>query len=878
MPITKREAKEIVDWVVSELHRKGFLYLTDGKVDLSKVRVGTISGTASLGGRISDGAIWNRHVAEDADIRGTKVRIATTSERGTVELAEDLEIASSKAVQANDARLHSITVANATEHDARYYCFDSETELLTTSGWKHYQQLNKGEGVFSLNLLNSVIEQDQINGIYLYDYDGILQHFNSESVDILVTPDHRIVGSIHTKQKYYLNGGWKVLSAKDWCAKNTDIVLPVAGIYIGDCSLNDDLFELLGWFIGDGGIQSECIQLYQKEGIKSSRIQYLLDKLKIPYSIYRGKQVKNGSYLTFRINVENSKSLLPLFKKDLSGINILPSKEIFDRLLYGLIESDGSRNNDTSFRFYQKDRVVVDKVQYLCTLYGYGSRLHRGHPTVDNVLNIVNRSYTHLTPKNFSTEYYKGVVWCVNVNNGTVIIRRNGKVSIVGNTEAELNAGQLDTRYFTETELSSQWGADLIGISNPSGYWVGDSVQNALDELYKRKFKSLSDVPNDYAGYAGQVVAVRATEDGLEFVIPSGGGASTFLGLDDTPSSYAGQQGKAVVVNASEDGVEFILISGATTSGGGSDFNPDRMFSFVPEFPNAILFADGVTNSGTLILDYDEGHNFYDWTTLEAMAQDYDIYLKFLIPPDLNTMGSGIYIWNKSDPSVNTGVRLVEFLDSVGANLITDSLAQSSAWTESFWELSGGTWYVNTLATLHFKMQSDPYYHARIGEVRLPYVVKQLTTSVFSFVPEFDGFITEAVTGTNTGTMTGVYDSGHNGFKWTNAEVLTQDYDVVVRFRIPPNFTAMGGTLYMYNKVSSTFGSTGVRLVELLDTNGVNVITANTKKNATWTESTYAIGAGTWETGKLATLRFRLFADIGESAYLGEVRITYTTD
>ncbi len=557
MAITKREAKEIVDWVVSEIQRKGFIYLTDGKIDLSKSSVGTLSGNATLGGRIADGAVWDRHVAGEADIRGTKIRVATTSERGTVQFASNLEIVSAKVVQANDSRLHNTTVASATEHDARYY---TESEL------------------------------------------------------------------------------------------------------------------------------------------------------------------------------------------------------------------------------------------------------------------------------------------------GSILINE---------------------------------GAGLIGVYNPSGWWSGSNVQQALDQLHKRKFTSLSDVPTDYEGYGGLVVAVRQTEDGLEFVVPSGGGGSeNFLGLTDTPNAYAGQQGKAVVVNDTENGLTFVLISGATTSGGG-DYNPNRAFSFAPEFPNTILYADGTTNSGTMSLKYEDGHTFYDWYTIEPFAQDYDIVMKLLIPPDLDSMGSGIFLYNKSDVSVTTGVRIVEFLDSLGNNVITDSLVKNGDWTETMWAISGGaTWYANSFVTLHLRMQSDQYKHSRIGEVRIPYLVKQLATQVFSFVPEYDGFVLEEPAGgENDGVLTGTVDNGHNAFKWSNAtELVTQDYDIVVKFRIPPNFDTMGTTLYMWNKVSDTLGNTGVRLVEFLDTAGNNVITALTKKNLSWTEDTFAVGAGTWTVNGLATLRFRVFADNGDYAYLGEVRIAYTTN
>jgi hypothetical protein len=119
--ITRREAREIVIWVLEEIKRGGIRYLTDGRIDFNKDTLGTISS-----GQLGSGEIFDAHINDNADIKGTKVREATISERGTVELAEDLEAASGKAVQGDDSRLHESAPAAATEHDARYY---TEAEL-----------------------------------------------------------------------------------------------------------------------------------------------------------------------------------------------------------------------------------------------------------------------------------------------------------------------------------------------------------------------------------------------------------------------------------------------------------------------------------------------------------------------------------------------------------------------------------------------------------------------------------------------------------------------------------------------------------------------------------------------------------------------------
>jgi hypothetical protein len=78
--------------------------------------------------------------------------------------------------------------------------------------------------------------------------------------------------------------------------------------------------------------------------------------------------------------------------------------------------------------------------------------------------------------------------------------------------------------------------------------WDGDAdpgdVADALDQLAARvtevessgggatAFTGLSDVPSSYAGHGGKLVAVKATEDGLEFVDPPSGDGGGFGFVD----------------------------------------------------------------------------------------------------------------------------------------------------------------------------------------------------------------------------------------------------------------------------------------------------------------------------------------------------------
>jgi hypothetical protein len=78
------------------------------------------------------------------------------------------------------------------------------------------------------------------------------------------------------------------------------------------------------------------------------------------------------------------------------------------------------------------------------------------------------------------------------------------------------------------------------------------------------EFIELTDTPASYVGAGGDLVAVKAAEDGLEFVpfpvIPE-----IFTDLDDVPASYTGSAGLPVVVNNTEDGLIFGSFPSSTT-------------------------------------------------------------------------------------------------------------------------------------------------------------------------------------------------------------------------------------------------------------------------------------------------------------------------
>jgi hypothetical protein len=74
------------------------------------------------------------------------------------------------------------------------------------------------------------------------------------------------------------------------------------------------------------------------------------------------------------------------------------------------------------------------------------------------------------------------------------------------------------------------------------------------------------------------------------------------------------------------------------STGGGGGGPATRRVTLNPEFEGGLLYADGTNNNGVMTSDYDSTnrHNYYQWTTSQGTAQDYDIVIKHQLPSDWN--------------------------------------------------------------------------------------------------------------------------------------------------------------------------------------------------------------------------------------------------
>ena len=102
--------------------------------------------------------------------------------------------------------------------DSQTGCYDDQTEVLTTNGWKLFKDVSFNDKFYTLTTDRKIEVHNPIN-IFQYDYAGDLCHFLTDIVDLLVTPNHRMVivdnGTITIKTAEECTGKFVIPATED---------------------------------------------------------------------------------------------------------------------------------------------------------------------------------------------------------------------------------------------------------------------------------------------------------------------------------------------------------------------------------------------------------------------------------------------------------------------------------------------------------------------------------------------------------------------------------------------------------------------------------------------------------------------------------------
>lgn len=318
------------------------------------------------------------------------------------------------------------------------HCFDDQTEILTPQGWTKHSDLTEDSIVLTANKDTHALEWNKVQEVHRYtDYDELIR-INSFGLDLLVTPEHGLV--IESRA----DGSWSFPTAEQKYGKG--VVFPLAGLHDQESlDLSDDEVRFLALVMADGSVDPNGnIRIAQSDDGKGDYEETvrILDSLGYEYSKvlrYNAGETQHGTHRNFdayRFGIKSAAARALVAKyldgtsknplRNLAGMSVHQMNVFLD--MYTL--TDGSTNAESlnSRQLTSFDKPKLDFLQELAVRTGHRSSMGTRHLTINS------RSTVRVDKYSWYREPYSGVVWCVSVPNGTLVVRRNGKTAITQNT------------------------------------------------------------------------------------------------------------------------------------------------------------------------------------------------------------------------------------------------------------------------------------------------------------------------------------------------------------------------------------------------------------------------------------------------------------
>ena len=350
------------------------------------------------------------------------------------------------------------------------HCFDEDTEILTTRGWLKHDEIRNDDMVFSYNIASDKIESTPIEKVIKYHYKGEMLGILNKQIDVLTTDKHRMLVRYEPHkyvrkntlnispdgQKYFDslktdNDLWHIENANEVYGKRR--IYKSAGRSVAWNVANIPFFKMCMAVIADGyfchkqGANGVGVGFRFKKERKCAQLELLLNEL----GWYFTKKLDKNGVWNYYLRHEYGKKIHSIIgEKKLIPYEVLSfgAEALRELVLYYALYDgcNDKRENCNSVSICTTIKHNADMLQAMstlsnmrcvCTKKERGTYNIKGASGVGKDYFVLSVNRERNDSKAHEERYYKknydGIVWCVNNRNTTLVIRRNGKVSIQGN-------------------------------------------------------------------------------------------------------------------------------------------------------------------------------------------------------------------------------------------------------------------------------------------------------------------------------------------------------------------------------------------------------------------------------------------------------------
>ena len=372
-------------------------------------------------------------------------------------------------------------------------CYDDETEVLTKDGWKLFRDLDKtNDLVATLNPATNAVEFYKPSEYIEYKYVGNMVTIRTKNCDLVVTPNHnlwakkvdtRVPGNFEFHRADSLTNRYQFTKEFNYAPKQLEETVFIRGIdydfthssgrivhrHTKDLILNKRLFTIfLAMYLSEGSVYhnkkeySYTINLAQEDSEKNKKSREYMIKVITELGFTATTGTKKISFKNSTLGAFLKELGTAIYKKFPYNVFDYFNKELALTFIDTYLMYDGSKSNIygklyTSSKKLMGDLECISMIAGLSTHtfirndYHVGSELIIGGYSakcnadgyVINLTDKYNKTPYIEVRNSVSETVYDGNVYCVNVRNHIIMVKRNGVAVWCGNCMGQLTRHRM---------------------------------------------------------------------------------------------------------------------------------------------------------------------------------------------------------------------------------------------------------------------------------------------------------------------------------------------------------------------------------------------------------------------------------------------------
>lgn len=509
------------------------------------------------------------------------------------------------------------------------YCYDDETYILAANGWVKFAELKEGLPVATINPDTLAFEW-QIPHAYTHSfYKGKMVEYKNKRVDLLVTPNHRMwVRPRNKKEKLtsedVLKNNWVIETAEKLSNRRGRYWIQTAACnWEGTSKFVPEVFskipidifaQWLGWWLSEGDIHTDNCAVSIWKSLNNAEhcaeLDELFSKLKsYGVTISKTGQSKSGVLIGYAWTIEGNRELASWCEEycGRGAENKRIPKEIRDwdseclkilitsYLKGGGIKTERKVNPSGNHKFRNEitnkfkafttiSSELYDNISEIACKLGLTVTRNKWYPHLHSTAckeaytgSIIGRwNTTEEGNKTVNIVPYSGGIHCCSTTNGLLIVRRNGKTVISGNSyfQRKLISKPQDSVSRGTIAVDPELSLDEIGVPVDMAWTMyAPYIQRRLVQNGMSPSSALQNI-KDKSDYA--LKALRKEVEERPVIYSRAPSWHKFNVLSGRPKLIEGNT---------------IAINPLVTTGLNADFDGDAMNLHVPSQPDAVKEA-----------------------------------------------------------------------------------------------------------------------------------------------------------------------------------------------------------------------------------------------------------------------------------------------